>query len=105
VRTGGRLTFAETTRLDGEIAQRLSHRAVTNSNVAIASIIKFPGNETDVTAVRDLQAGFAGEVGISAWNGLAVARFVAPDGAALRRDLTTALSALRAGPLPRLWVN
>jgi urease accessory protein len=105
VRTADRLIFAETTQLDGEIAHRLAHRAVANSSVAIASIIKFPGDETDAAAVRNLRSNFAGEVGISAWNGLAVARFVAPDGAALRRDLTIALSALRAGPLPRLWVN
>src|SRR5580698_1013279 len=105
VRAGDRLIFAETTRLDDEIARRLAHRAVANSSVATASILKFPGSETDVAAVRDLGSNFAGEVGISAWNGLAVARFVAPDGATMRRDLTTALSALRSGPLPRLWVN
>jgi urease accessory protein len=105
VRAGDRLIFAETTRLDGEIAQRLAHRAVAKSSVATASILQFPGNEADVAEVRNLQSSFAGEVGISAWNGLLVARFVAPDGATLRRDLTTALSALRAGPLPRLWVN
>jgi|SRR5580698_3187723 urease accessory protein len=105
VRVDGALSFAETTRLDGEIAQQLAQRAVTNGGVAIASVLKFPGNDTDVAAVRDLQSSFAGDVGISAWNGVAVARFVAPDGATLRRDLTTALSALRAGPLPRLWVN
>ncbi len=105
LRAGGTLLFAETVRLDGEIAQRLARRAAANSGVAIASVMKFPGDETDVAAVRGLRSGFAGEVGISAWNGLAVARFVAPDGAALRRDLTAALSALRAEPLPRLWAN
>ncbi len=105
IRTGGRLIFAETARLDGEIAQRLAQRAVANSSVAMACIIKFPGNETDAVAVRERQSDFAGEVGISAWNGLAVARLVAPDGATLRRDLVAALSALRAGPLPRLWMN
>jgi urease accessory protein len=105
LRVGERLIFAETTRLDGEIALRLAHRAIANAGVAIASVVKFPGNENDLAAVRDLQSSFAGDVGISAWNGLTAARFVAPDGATLRRDLTTALSALSAGPLPRLWAN
>jgi urease accessory protein len=105
VRVDRALRFAETTRLDGEIARHLAHRAAANAGVAIASVMKFPGNENDVAAVRDLQNGFAGNVGISAWNGLTVARFVAPDGATLRRDLTTALSVLCTGPLPRLWVN
>jgi urease accessory protein len=105
VRVDGALRFAETARLDGEIARHLAHRAVANSGVAIASVMKFPGKENDVAAVRDLQNRFAGNVGISAWNGLTVARLVAPDGATLRRDLTTALSVLCTGPLPRLWVN
>ena len=36
---------------------------------------------------------------------VAVARLVAPDGAALRRDLVAVLPALGAAPLPRLWMN
>ena len=105
VRAGGRLIFAETTRLDGEIAQHLARRAVTKGYVAVASIIKYPGNDDDVAVIRAAADNFTGEVGVSAWNGLAVARFVAPDGAALRRDLIAVLTALHAGPLPRLWVN
>ena len=37
--------------------------------------------------MRALDDQFAGEVGISAWNGIAVARLCAKDGAALRHDL------------------
>ena len=103
VRVGGALVFAETLRLDGAIAQRLAQRAVAAENVAIASVLKLPGDDTGVAAVRAID--FAGEVGVSAWNGLAVARLVAPDGATLRRDLIGVLTALGAGPLPRLWLN
>lgn len=105
VRMGGALIFAETVRLDGEIAQRLAQRAIAKGAAAVASVIKYPGNDDDLAAIRGATDRFSGEVGVSAWNGLAVARFVAPDGAALRRDLVTVLTALRAGPLPRLWVN
>ena len=55
-----------------------------------------------VARVRALT--FCGEVGASAWNGLAVVRLVAKDGAALRRDLVAVLTAL-GGRLPRLWLN
>jgi urease accessory protein len=48
---------------------------------------------------------FSGEVAISAWNGLALARLVADTGAKLRQDLVTLLMLLRAGRLPRLWLN
>jgi urease accessory protein len=47
---------------------------------------------------------FNGEVGVSAWNGLAVARLCAKDGAGLQRDLLAVLGAL-GSTLPRLWLN
>jgi urease accessory protein len=105
VRVGGALVFAETARLDGAIAQRLAQTAVAAEGAAIASALKIPGDEAAVTAVRAMQDDFAGEVGASTWNGLAVARLVASDSAALRRDLTAVLTAWGCRPLPRLWVN
>ena len=105
LRVGGALVFAETLRLDGDVAQRLAQRAVAGGGVAVASVLKYPGNDADAAAVSAMQDDFAGEVGISAWNGLAVTRLVATDGAALRRDLVAVLTALDAAPLPRLWLN
>ena len=105
LRIGGALVFAETLRLDGDIAQRLAQRAVAGGGVAVASVIKYPGNDTDAAAIRAVQERFAGEVGVSAWNRLVVVRLVASDGAALRRDLVTVLTALDTAPLPRLWLN
>ena len=105
VRVGGRLAFAESLRLDGAIAQRSAQRATAGGSLAIASVLKIPGDETHVAAVRAVEKGFAGEVGVSAWNGLMLARLVATDGAALRRDLIGVLTALSGMPLPRLWLN
>jgi urease accessory protein len=105
VRVGGALVFAETVRLDGPIAQSLAQPAVTSGGVAIASVLKVPGTDKDVAAVNAMSDNLAGEAGISAWNGLAVVRLVAPDGAALRRDLIEVLTALSPVPVPRLWLN
>jgi urease accessory protein len=105
IRVDGSLRFAETVRLDGAIAQKLAARAVARAGIAIATIVKIPGNDANVAAVRGIEREFAGEVGISAWNGIAVARLVANDGAALRRDLIAVLTALGGKPLPRLWLN
>jgi urease accessory protein len=105
VRVGGALVFAESLRLDGAIAQRLAQRAVAGESVSVASVLKVPANEKAVAAVRAMEKDFAGEVGISTWNGLAVARLVASDGAALHRDLVSVLTALSGMPLPRLWLN
>jgi urease accessory protein len=105
VRVGGELVFAETTRLDGEIAQRLSETAVAADGAAIASVLKLPGDEAAAAAIRAMQKDLVGDVGVSAWNGLALARLVAPDGAALRHDLIAVITTWGGGMLPRLWLN
>jgi urease accessory protein len=105
VKAGGALVFAETLRLDGTIAQYLARCAAAANGIAVASILKIPGNEADVAAVHALAGSFGGEVAASAWNGHAVVRLVAKDGAALRQDLMAVLTALDSLPLPRLWLN
>jgi urease accessory protein len=102
VRRGGRLVFAETVRLDGAIAKRLAEPAVAGGGIAIATVLAVPGDEAAVERVR--AQTFCGEVGVSAWNGLAVARLCAKDGASLRRDLAVVAVAF-GGALPRLWLN
>jgi urease accessory protein len=54
--------------------------------------------------VRALDDQFTGEVGISAWNGIAVARLCARDGASLRHDLIALLASLGVS-VPRLWLQ
>jgi urease accessory protein len=103
VRLGGRLVFAESVRLSGDIASRLADPAVAAGGCAIATVLMVPGDERHVTAAR--AQAFCGEVGTSCWNGIAVARFVARDGAVLRRDMTAVLAAFAAGSLPKLWIN
>jgi urease accessory protein len=106
VRRAGKLVFAETTRLDGEIARMLAQPAAADGGQAIAIVLMVPGDESAVSAVRALNVDFRCEVGASAWNGLAVVRLCAKDAVHLRRDLALVLSACGGGRrLPRLWVN
>jgi len=105
VRRAGVLIFAESLRMDGAIADQLARRAVARGAVAIASVLRVPGDEAAVAAVRAKEKDFAGEVGVSTWNGIALARLVAPGGAALHRDLIAVLTAFGNMPLPRLWLN
>ena len=102
VRRGGRLIFADSVRLDGAVGDTLAQPAVAAGAVAIATVLLVPGDEAKVAAVHALD--FGGEVGISAWNGIAVARLCAREGAALRHDLTALLAALET-PMPRLWLQ
>ena len=102
VRRNGRLVFAESVRLDGAIAKLLAEPAVAGGGVAVATVLAVPGDPAMVERAR--AQIFCGEVGVSVWNGLAVARLCAKDGAGLRRDLATVIAAL-GGTLPRLWLN
>lgn len=101
---GDRLIYADALRLDGAIAEKLGRRAVTNGGIALATVLIAPGGEPQLAAVRVLEEQFVGEVGISAWNGIAVVRLCAEDGAKLRRDLIAVLSALGT-TVPRLWLQ
>jgi urease accessory protein len=105
LRRGGRLVFAETIRLDGDIGAKLSQPAVAKSGVAIGTALIVPGDEAVVERIREAADTFGGEVGISAWNGFAMARFCAQDAARLRADMMTVLGRASGVPLPRLWLN
>jgi urease accessory protein len=105
VRRGGALLHAETARLDGNVAAKLAQSAIANGGVAMASVLLVPGDEAIAAAVRAASRQCRGEVGASAWNGLAIVRLLAADGAALRHDLACILTTIRGERLPRLWLH
>ena len=102
VRRDGRLVLAENLRLDGAVAEMLAEPRWPAARVAVATVLAVPDDPAMAERVR--AQTFCGEVGVSAWNGLAVVRLCAKDGAGLRRDLATAVAAL-GGRMPRLWMN
>jgi urease accessory protein len=105
VRRGGKLRFAETIRLDGDIGGKLAKSVIAKSGVAIGTALIVPGDEALVERIRTLTDSFGGEVGISAWNGFAMARFCAQDAARLRADMMAVLGHASGSALPRLWLN
>ena len=105
LRRGGRLVFAENIRLDGNIGEKLARPAVAKGGVAIGTALIVPGDEALVERIREKSEAFGGEVGISAWNGFAMARFCAQDAARLRADMMAVLGCALGSALPRLWLN
>jgi urease accessory protein len=105
LRRAGKLVFAETIRLDGDIGAKLSRPAIANGGVAIGTALIVPGDEAVVERIREASESFGGEVGISAWNGFAMVRFCAQDAARLRADMMTVLGRASGVALPRLWLN
>ncbi|MBP0113494.1 urease accessory protein UreD [Bradyrhizobium vignae] len=104
MRRAGKLVFAETVRLDGDIGAKLARSAVARGGAAIGTALIVPGDEALVERIREASESCSGEVGISAWNGFAMARFCAQDAARLRADMMAALARTGAA-LPRLWLN
>jgi urease accessory protein len=105
LRRGGRLVFAENVRLDGNIGEKLASPAIANGGVAVGTALIVPGDEALVERIREVTKSLSGEVGISTWNGFAMARFCAQDAARLRADMMAVLGRACGSALPRLWLN
>jgi urease accessory protein len=103
IRRGGRLILHDAVRLAGDIARLLARPGVAAGARAAATIVYVaPDAEERVAAVRTALDG--ADAGASAWDGMLLARLLAPDAAALRRMVTAALAVLRgARSLPRVW--
>jgi urease accessory protein len=103
VRRGGRLILHDAVRLTGDIARLLARPAVAAGARAAATIVYVaPDADARLPAVRAALDG--AEAGASAWDGMLLARLLAPDAAGLRRVVAGALAVLRGGrSLPRVW--
>lgn len=104
VRRNGRLVFADSVRLQDDLGSLLGRGAVAAGGGAIATVLIAPGDEDLAARLRAGASSFSGEVGISAWNGIALARFCAPDMSMVRSDLERVL-ALAGTALPRIWTH
>jgi urease accessory protein len=105
LRRAGRLVFAENIRLDGDVGAKLASPAIAKGGAAIGTALIVPGDEALAERIRELSESFGSEVGISAWNGFAMARFCAQDAARLRADMMAVLGRASGSALPRLWLN
>jgi urease accessory protein len=104
IRQGGKLVFADTLRMSGDIAALLARPAAGGGATAFATIVIAPGDEALAEKARECLSACTSEAGVSAWNGIAVIRLCGSDAALLRRDLVSVLNHL-CGTLPRLWTN
>jgi urease accessory protein len=62
-----------------------------------------PDAESRLGVAREALARAGCECGVSAWDGMLVARFLSRDGETLRRDLVHFLHVLRGAAMPRSW--
>ncbi len=100
----GRLVLHDAVRLEGPVASALGRPAVAGGARAVATLLHAaPDAGAHLDALRAALIPF--EAGASAFDGLLLARIVAPDGARLRQAVITGLNILRRGrTLPRVWM-
>lgn len=104
IRRNGNLVFADGLRLNGDAVAIMAGGATGKGAAAIATLVLVaPDAETKLDAARQSIASPSGEAGISAWNGMLVARLIASTGQALRADLMRLIETLRGGTMPRVW--
>lgn len=100
----GRLVFAEDIRLEGRVGTILARPAVAGGARALATVLHMsPDAEARRDSARAMLDDLRCECGLSAWNGMLIARFLSPDPQSLRADLARFLERFRGRPLPRSW--
>jgi urease accessory protein len=100
----GQLVLHEAIRLHGNVQPILQAQEGAHGHTAIATLLYAAPDAAAL--LPPLRAALHGaDAGASTWNGLLMARLIAPNGHALRRALIPALQTLRQTPLPRLWAS
>jgi urease accessory protein len=103
IKRGGRLVFADTTRLDGKIDSLLGKAAIANGATCIATILHVaPDADTRCEAARAALDDPEIEAGASAFEGMLIVRMLAADSFALRRAIVNLLHAIGSSP-PRAF--
>lgn len=104
VRRDGRLVFAETTRLDGDVSTLLDRSSVANGARASAlMIVAAPDAEDLRDRIRSAIAGRRADHGVSAWNGVLIVRALAAGLDAVHDVMRNAIEAAMGGSAPRAW--
>jgi urease accessory protein len=101
----GKLVYADSLDLNGDIAALMSRAAIGNDASAMAVLIHASKRAADLLdPVRRALDAAEGLAAASSWNGLLAVRLLARDCRTLRHDIAAALDVLRGGrPLPRVW--
>lgn len=103
IRRNGKLIFADSFALEGDIRSTLGRRAALDGKIGMASLVFVsPDSDKKIDAVREALAGDGIEAGASAFNGMLVARILAEDSISLRSAILNALTAAGTPP-PRAY--
>jgi urease accessory protein len=106
IRRDGRLAFAETTRLDGDLAALLDRPTIAGGARATALIVVVAPDAEDLRdGVREALAGSRADHGVSAWDGLLVVRALASGLDAVHDVVQRVVRIAMGGTVPRAWAG
>ena len=106
IRRGGRLVFAEDTRIEGNATHLVQRKAIGSGAHCFATLVYAGPDAEDLLApVRDAIGDSTDgcEAGASHFDGLTVMRLAAKDGAEMRACIMRALATIKNMSLPRGW--
>jgi urease accessory protein len=110
VHRDGKLIHAECFAIADAIQAILDRPSVLNGHRAMATLRYIAPDATE--RIEDMRAILAGAPeddsiasAASAWDGIMIVRFVAPDGYRLNREIVRVLGGFRRKPLPRVWLS
>ncbi len=105
IRRDGRLVFADSLRLGGDIQHLIGRKAVLDGAQAFASVLLVAADAEDwkdrVLQEAEVQDNLRASA--SAWDGMLSLRLVASRPDVLRTTLKTVLQRLRGRAMPRVW--
>ncbi len=98
------LVYADAVNLSGAIDGQLHRNAIGAGASAMASIVYLAPDASDrIDGARAALAGQAARAAVSGWNGMLVARLLAPSADALKADVVRLAGYLSGHKLPRVW--
>ena len=101
----GKLIYADSVELDGDIAALMNRASIGDGASAMAVLVHASAQAAQLLEpVRAALSSARGTAAASTWNGLLAVRMLAPDSHTLRHDIAVALDVLCEGrSLPRVW--
>lgn len=101
---GERLVYADTFKIADDIATQLGEAAVGGGASAMATIVYVAPDAADhVDGTRAALERTPARAAVSSWNGMLIARLLAPSADALKDGAVRIVEALAGHPVPRVW--
>lgn len=104
IRRDGKLIFADSLKLEGQITEQLMRPAIGNGAHCLATLLFVSSDaEGKIGQVRQALGSISTSSGLSCWNGLMCVRFLSSHSHRMLADMACVMEILTERPIPRIW--